>query len=97
MRNELMESERGYLMLSHRLLEITSDAYPHMLETLKQHLNNLDRLDVFERTLYVAELLEVLDSQKDHDGFDQIIRTLKSEAVSDAVLVLLKQYKKWII
>lgn len=84
-------------MLSHRLLEITSDAFPHMLETLKQFLHDLDRLDVFERTLYVAELLEVLDSQKDHDGFDQTIRTLKSEAVSDAVLVLFKQYKKWII
>lgn len=84
-------------MLSHRLLEITSSAYPYMLETLKQHLNNLDRLDVFERTLYVAELLEVFDSQKNHDGFNQTIKTLKSEAVSDAVLVLLKQYKKWII
>ena len=97
MRNELMESERGYLILSHRLLEITSDAYPHMFETLKQFLHDLDQLDVFERTLYVAELLEVLDSQKNNDGFDQMIRTLKSEAVSDAVLALFKRYKKWII
>ncbi len=92
-----MESERGYLILSHSLLEITSDAYPHMLETLKQFLHDLDQLDVFERTLYVAELLEVLDSQKNNDGFDQTIRTLKSEAVSDAVLALFKRYKKWII
>lgn len=92
-----MESERGYLILSHRLLEITSDAYPHMLETLKQFLHDLDQLDVFERTLYVAELLEVLDSQKNNDGFDQTIRILKSEAVSDAVLALFKRYKKWII
>ncbi|WP_312451706.1 hypothetical protein [Exiguobacterium sp.] len=97
MRNELMESERGYLMLSHRLLEITSDAHPYMLETLKKYLNDLDRFDVFERTLYVAELLEVLDSQKDHERFNQTIRTLKSEAISDAVSVLFKQYKKWII
>lgn len=97
MRNELMESERGYLILSHRLLEITSDSYPQMLETLKQFLHDLDQLDVFERTLYVAEILEVLDSRKNNDGFDQTIRTLRSEEVSDAVLALFKRYKKWII
>ncbi|TCI77784.1 hypothetical protein EVJ20_07435 [Exiguobacterium sp. SH0S1] len=84
-------------MLSHRLIEITAGDYPHMLEDVKEFIDGLDTLNVFERTLYVAEIFELLDAHEDSVRFDKTLSTLKSEGISDAVLTLFMQYKKWMI
>ena len=96
MTSELIEVENHYLMLSHLLLRQVASEYPHYVEELKQVLQQMDALSVFEKTAFLGEMLTVLENQDVIKRKHQLSLLLKEEKISDSTIGVLKKYNQWI-
>ena len=95
MTKELIELESNYFVLSHLLVQRIARQWPNDLEEIKNFLNMLEHYSIYEKTLYVAELLEATEN-KDLENLQRNLESiLKQEHISDNTIGLLKQYARW--
>lgn len=96
MTNELIKTENHYFILCDILLGKIAENYPADLQKAKQFLNRLEIFNVYEKTLYVAELLESLTSIDQEKHLNDIEQLLKKNNITSSVISLLQQYSAWI-
>lgn len=87
------ESEKNYLILKHILLQYVANDFPSKLTDIKAVLIQLECFTVYEKTLYVSELLR---SIKDDTNWQELEAALESETISLGTISILKNYKQWI-
>ncbi|MGI1804673.1 hypothetical protein ACRPK8_02965 [Exiguobacterium sp. TDN 0502] len=96
MTNELIEVENHYLMLSHLLLRHMASEHPELAEELKQVLQQIELLSVFEKTAFIGSFLMALENQDGIKRMHQIELILKEENISENTFGVLKKYNQWI-
>lgn len=96
MTNELVETENHYFILSNILLKKVAEKYPNDLQETKQFLNHLESCNVYEKTFYVAELLEAIQGPQHSKRLNEIQSVLKKNNINNSVINLLQQYNAWI-
>jgi len=94
--NELIEVENHYLRLSHLLLRYMASEHPEIAEELKQVLQQIELLSVFEKTAFIGSLLMELENQDGIKRRHQIELILKEEDISENTLSVLQKYNQWI-
>lgn len=96
MTNELIEVENHYLMLSHLLLRHVASEHSELAEELKQVLQQIESLSVFEKTAFIGNLLTVMENQDSIKRRHQVELILKEEDISENTVGVLKKYNQWI-
>ena len=96
MTSELIEVENHYLMLSHLLLRQVASEHPHYVEELKQVLQQMDALSVFEKTAFLGKMLTALENQDITKRKHHLSLLLKEEKISGSTVGVLKKYNQWI-
>lgn len=95
MTKELIELESNYFVLSHILMQRIAKKWPENLEETRSFLKSLDKFSIYEKTLYVAELLEATENKEQEKLHIELESILKKEKISENTISLLKQYSSW--
>lgn len=96
MTNELVELENHYFVLSHLLLQRIAKKKPKYFDDTKSYLAKIERLSIYEKTLYVAELLKITENEEQNKELQKIEKVLKQEKISDSTISLMKQYVRFL-
>lgn len=96
MTNELVEAENHYFVLSDILLKKVVQKHPKSLQETKRLIDRLEGFNVYEKTYYVAELLEAVEDPKPSNQLDEIQNVLSKNGINNSVISLLQQYNTWI-
>ncbi len=96
MTNELVKTENHYFILCDVLLNKVAEKHPADLQETKRFLCHLETFNVYEKTLYVAELLESLTSMEQATHLNDIEQLLKKNNITSSVITLLQKYSAWI-
>lgn len=92
MTNELVELENNYFVLCHLLLQRIAKDKPKHFDDTKSYLAKIEKYSIYEKMLYVAELLQATKSKEQSKVLQQIEKSLKQEKISDTTISLMKQY-----
>lgn len=96
MTNALVEVENHYFVLSSILLQQVAQKHPDSIADVKRFVARLEDLSVYEKTYYVAELLEALEDKDANERNKEIEKLLKNNKIHQNTISLLQQYNAWI-